>query len=280
MGEVLLPKMDEPSSPSGHVILQILDSWARLLKLLLIVVAIFATAWLAVITILKTLPSETNEVQFGIGQSRILLKQSAKGTESSLLVMSPQGWNRTAIQIKDGDSFKIQAGGKIHIDLTGLQRVLELRRKAEQRIGDDIKKGTIVLQPGETPEDHYNSDEIDQMTKIWAWSGPEGVTDEEMATLSDPARRNRCILRGQPYGVLVGAFSDYNEDPDPKKNDLSRQLAQAAFRVGGYYERRANAKSNGYLYLTVNDVLYEPKPQLFFMDNIGAFYVKIEVQTK
>jgi len=264
--------MDGPLPPTEHVILQILDSWPRLLRLLLIMVATFAMAWLAVILILRALPPETNEVQFGIGESRILLKQTTKSGESSLLVVSPQGWNRTAIQIKEGETFKIQAAGKIHIDLTGLDKAMEARWKAEDRI---TRAGGPP--PGKTPEDIYAPEDIAAMTDTWAWSGPEGVPKEEMARRSLKARRERTILPGLPYGVLVGAFNDRNEDPDAD-NDLVRQLATSAFRVGSDLEQKSTAKSNGYLYLTVNDVQYAPVPQLFFMDNIGAFYVKVEVQ--
>jgi hypothetical protein len=264
--------MDEPLPSNDHVILQILDSWPRLLRLLLIMAAIFAIVWLSVISILRALPAETSEVQLGIGDSRILLKQTTKSGESSLLVVSPQGWNRTAIQIKEGETFKIQAAGKVHIDLTDLDKAMEARWKAEDRI-----RRAGGPPPGKAPEDLYAPEEIAAMTDTWAWSSPEGVPKEDMARRSLKARRERSILPGLPYGVLIGAFNDRNEDPDAD-NDLVRQLATSAFRVGSYLEQKSTAKSTGYLYLTVNDVQYGPGPQLFFMDNIGAFYVKVEVQ--
>jgi len=263
--------MDEPSPANDHFVIQILDSWPRLAKLLLVLLAVVATVWLAAISVLRALPPQAGEVQFGIGESRVLIKQPTKNGESSLLVVSPQAWNRTGIQIKEGDVFTIEAAGRIHIDLSGLVNSLEARRAAEARI-----KLAGVRRPGTTPEDYYTPKEIKAIRDTWDWSGPDGVPKELMDSRSIPERRAKSIRPEEPYGELVGAFDNSDDDPDK----FSSRLATSAFKIGKHHTEKATAKSNGFLYLAVNDVQYAPGPQIFFMDNVGAFYVKVEVSSK
>jgi hypothetical protein len=194
-------------------------------------------------------------------------------------VVSPQGWNQTGIQVKDGDTFDILAGGRVHIDLSGLNAALEARRKAELRIRDNN-----LVKPGTAPEDYYTEDEKTHIGDAWDWYGPEGVSPEQMAKRANGERHNRSVLPKEPYGMLTGAFFDSDQSPDR----IGQQLVAAAFPIGKHWKQKATAKKSGFLYLTVNDVLYNPKcpaapqdcpapPQLFFVDNLGHFYVKIEV---
>ena len=116
------------------------------------------------------------------------------------------------------------------------------------------------------------------MIPKWPWCGPDGASVDAMAK-ADPQGRKRSILPAEPYGVLIGAFSDKDAEPD-EHADLAGQLASAAFRVGSKYEKKATEKSSGYLYFTVNDVQYGPSPDLFFVDNIGTYYVDVDVSSK
>jgi hypothetical protein len=216
-----------------------------------------------------------------LGPSHIVFTQSTKDGANSLLLVSPQVWNGTSIKVNEGETLAIQAGGRVHIDLTGLARAMEERRKAEERIAKSIHspEGTVV------PEDHYTDEEKIAMTPRWGWCGPDGIPEAKMRRWANPKREARSILPDQPYGVLVGAFNDKDFDP-AERPDLAQRLAQAAFRVGSSYEEKATGKMRGFLYFAVNDVQYSPSPgdhlapDFFFEDNIGTYYVKVEVKSK
>jgi len=251
-----------------NFLVQILDSWPRLWRLLFVLAIVLLAISGAVILVLEFLPTQVGELQFSIGDSHVVLKQPTKNGDTFLFVVSPQGWNQTGIQIKDGDAVNILAGGKIHIDLSGLEAALEARRKAERRISD-----SNLVKPGNAPEDYHTDAEKKDIEDFWEWSGPEGVTPDQMKERAKGERHNRSVLPNQPYGVLTGAFFDSDDPPET----ISQALVAAAFPIGNRWRQKATAKRSGFLYLTVNDVLYKPGPQLFFVDNLGHFYVKIEV---
>jgi hypothetical protein len=83
------------------------------------------------------------------------------------------------------------------------------------------------------------------------------------------------IMPTLPSGVLIGALTD--EDAEPYR-PLTLRLRSTAFGVGSRYCKPA--PSDGYLYFIVNDVQSTSTPELFFIDNIGAFSVKVEVNAK
>jgi len=259
--------MAERSKGDTYVLLEILDSWPRLGKALLLAFSIAAIMWLLAYLIVSHLPSNTSELQFG--SSHILFQQPTRDGLHSVLVVCPQGWNRTAIHVLEGEVVHIEAGGKVNIDLAGLNRAIEARRNAEERVAKTV--GETV-----TPEDYFTDQEKQATMSAWPWSGPDGVPDAEMTSRANPKRTARRILPKEPYGVLIGAFGDIDAEPAERPN-LAKQLASAAFRVGSSYEKKATAQSSGYLYFTVNDVQYDPMPDLFFMDNIGAYYLKVQV---
>ncbi len=255
--------MPEGANGGGNVVIDILDSWPRLGKLLLFTLCFAGIVLWVVYLSIKYLPATTSEMQIGIGSSHILVQQSNKDGATSLVVVSPQqGWNRTSIRVRAGETLKIQAGGRVQVDLSSLSKALEARRNAEDRIRKAVK-----AHPGAeiATEDYFTDDDRKAMLDIWQWSGPDGVPEDLMEKRANKARRERAIMPKQPYGVLIGAFSDRNEEPD---HDLGKQLTSSAFRVGSNLERRATDEWSGYLYFTVNDVQYDPVPELFFVDNL------------
>lgn len=261
--------MAEKSNGNQAVLLEILDSWPRLGKLLLLSIVIAGLLWLTAYLIFKQLPSSTRELQ--IGPSHILFQSKDGG--SSVVVVSPQGWNRTGIHVSEGSSLKIQAGGRVYFDLASLNRALEAREKAEEAVRKRVKapEGTYA------PEDYFTSEEKAGMMPPWHWSGPAGVPEAEMAAHANSQRRQRIILPSATYGALIGALSEVDSDPDAG-SELEKQLVSVAFRVGSSYEKRATR--SGHLYFNVNDVQSNLSPGFFFTDNIGAYYVKIEVSAK
>jgi hypothetical protein len=259
--------MPDRSKGDSSVFLEILDSWPRLGKVVLLACSIAAILLLLAYFIVTHLPSNTSELQ--IGSSHILFQQPTKDGVHSVLMVCPQGWNRTAIHVLEGQILHIEAGGKVNIDLAGLNRAIEARRNAEERVAKTVGETA-------TPEDYYTDQEKQAIMSAWPWTGPDGVPEAEMASRANPKRTVRSILPKEGYGVLIGAFGDIDAEPADHPN-LAKQLASAAFRVGSWYEKKATGQASGYLYFTVNDVQYSPVPELFFVDNIGAYYVKVQV---
>jgi hypothetical protein len=257
----------------AEVILEVLDSWSRLGKLLLSIVFIFGIACLAVYAVIKLFPSSRSELQIGVGNSHILLQQSTPDGANYVLLVSPEGWVRTSIWLRAGQNLEVQAGGRVNIDFAGLMRALEARKAAEDRVRR-IKGNDVAW------EDYFTDQEKAATVPNWRWSDPDGRSDretspEETMKPANKAHRAMSIMPSLPYGVLIGALTDEDAEPD---RSLALRLRSTAFRVGSRYCKPA--PSDGYLYFIVNDVQSNRVPDLFFVDNIGAFYVKVEVNAK
>ena len=269
--------MAEKSDGDGKMLLEILDSWPRMGKLLLLTLSIAAIFLATAYLIVSHLPANASEVQ--IGASHILFRQPTKDGVSSLLVVSPQGWTRTSIRVREDEYLRIQAGGRVYIDLAGLNKALAAR----ERIAEDVKKRVKAPEGTYAPEDYFTDAEKAEMTPRWPWTGPDGVPVSDMRKAGANLQRwwARSILKDQGYGTLVGAFSESDEEQEPTLgSELAKKLAEAAFRVGSSYDRKATANRKGYLYFTVNEVQYDRAPDFFFVDNIGSYYVKVEVSYK
>lgn len=88
-----------------------------------------------------------------------------------------------------------------------------------------------------------------------------------MKELANPAHQKRSVLQAKGYGALLAAIRETNVSP----------TSDDAFFVGS--SNVAVAKRSGKLYFTVNDVMYDDKEfsDMFFVDNIGAFYARVSV---
>ena len=286
------PKPNQPadgSASSGSksfadVLLIVLEDYPRkFFKLLLTVaslaiclgVILFAFAWV----IIRSLPSRASEIKFG--PASVLFSQSESGVDRYLAVVPPQGWTRTSIFVPEGSILEIETGGKVHVDLSGLNRSLEARGRAEQRVKDEkLGKNANVTGPlNYAPEDFFTPEELTAMKPKWKWIGPDGISDAEMiAGNANPVRRQRAILPSEGYGVLIGAFASENVDPATNPSVIP-QLVSGAFKIGSTYKQKVTVNRSGYLYLTVNDVQTKipDLADMFLVDNIGMFFAKISV---
>lgn len=220
--------------------------------------------------VIRTLPMRTQEFKInGVG-SIVFSQQIPGGGHEYLLVVHPQGWQETAISVKEGDTLTFEAGGNVYIDLGGLNRSLETRYKLEDEWIRKKSKGRnwIRSQSKVAPEDDYSADQVKKIKPRWAWNGPDGniaTTD-----LSFPSRRNKTIVPSANYGTLLAAIRETGV-PTPARQD--------AFVVGSR-NPGMTAKRSGKLYFVINDVLDDKEPNFpdkFFIDNIGFFYVKVTV---
>lgn len=271
----------------ADVLLVVLDDYQKKFWKLLLMIAsvtvclgliIFAFVWLGI----RSLPSRASQIQ--LGPASILFSQSEIGMDKYVLVVPPQGWTRTGIFVPEGATLEIEAGGKVQIDLTGLNRTFEVRRNAEDKIQQYKNEGKLgnVSDKDFAPDDYFTKDyftedELKAMKPTWKWIGPDGTSDEEMK-VARPARRRRSILPNNSYGVLLAAFDTTDVDPSTDST-VTSHLVSGAFKVGS--KQKMTANHSGYLYFAINDVQGGNQfPDMFQIDNVGAFFAKVSVATK
>jgi hypothetical protein len=269
----------------ADVLLAVLDDYPKkFLKLLLIIASISlclaGIVFTFVLLVIRSLPSRATQIE--LGPASILFSQTQGGLEKYLLVVPPQGWTKTDIYVPEGAILEINAGGKVQIDLAGLNAALGERYKAERRIQEAKNHGELgnVSDKDFDPDDYFTNEELKAMTPRWKWVGPDGASDEEMKA-ARPARRQRSILPNHSYGVLIAAFDTRNVDPTTDPSVIPR-LVSSAFKVGSSYQQRVTATQSGYLYFAINDVQSKKPelPDMFLADNLGAFFAKVSVMSK
>lgn len=115
-----------------NLLLILLEDWKKFFKFLFLV--FFACLFVLglVYGILRSLPRETSEVKLGSGS--ILFSQPTKNGQEYVVVVAPQGWQETGISVKEGDTVKFEVGGRVNIDLEGLNLALDARHAADNRI--------------------------------------------------------------------------------------------------------------------------------------------------
>jgi hypothetical protein len=257
--------MAQESKSFADVLTSLLSDWKRLTTFLFLI-AVLAGMLLGFIWVAaREVPKETAKIT--IGPADILFTQVTKTGREYLVIVYPQGWQETAIQVAEGDTLTFEAGGYVQIDLQGLIDSVEERRKAEDRVVEQEKrlgrwegeKGTFH------PEQHFTKEEKSASTLRWNWTDPNGNPETNLQATS---RRAQSIMKDQNYGALLGAIRETQAQPD----------REDAFFIGR--NNIIRAKRSGKLYLTVNDVWDDSDPEFpekFFVDNIGSFYAKVTV---
>jgi hypothetical protein len=262
--------MPDTGTSIADVLSSLLEDWGKFARFLLLLLGAGLLAWLMIYGVLRVLPRNTGQVKLGSGS--IIFSQATQDGNSYLVVVSPQGWQETGIGVREGDHLNIEANGRVHIDLSGLNASLAARRSADQRVmGEEMAAGRWEAEKNTfAPEDHYTADERQKMRPTWHWTGPEGIGDTQQLAL--PARLKKCTLPGANYGALLGAIRE--SGAKPAVGDI--------FLIGRGSDGSGHdivAKRSGKLYFTVNDVQSDDKdfPDMFYEDNIGFFYVKVTI---
>ena len=267
------------SKSIADLILAVLDDWGKIARLLILTSSLCAVAYGLVWLILRSTPSNTSELQ--IGTAHILFSQSTSEGQKYLVVVPPQGWQRTGIHVPDGANLSIESDGRVEVDLRGLNEALKAEVIAEQRVRAARARGELgrnVTDDAFFPEAYFTKEEREAVRPRWSWVGPDGFSKDEMRS-ADPARQNQIMLRGPGYGALIASLSDTNVDPLADRT-VSSLLAPEAFFVGRSLQKVA--RKGGYLYFAVNDVQSSNKdfPDEFLNDNVGLFYAKVNIVAK
>jgi hypothetical protein len=257
--------MPDAAQSFADLLTVLLDDWKKFVKFLVLLFFTCVFAFGLVYGVLRSLPRSTSELKFGSGS--ILFSQPTKDGQEYVVVIPPQGWQETGISVREGDHVSFEAGGRVNIDLEGLNLALAARHDADSRIIDAEKKSGRWEKEKDNfaPELYYTAEDKQNVRPHWRWIDPNGLPETKQ--LANPAHQKRSILPDKGYGALLAAIRETGVQPG----------REDAFFVGA--SNTIVAKRSGKLYFVVNDVTYDDKdfPDMFMIDNIGFFYARVSI---
>jgi hypothetical protein len=267
---------DKSSSAAiGRTLADILDSVlerpARAWPLLGLVVAIVGIAVGTTWALMEILQVKASDVTISSKDSHVVFEsiEKSSGNREIVVIVSPEGWQNTNIDIHKGDKISFAAGGMICIDMDSIWEKVHLRLQYE----DEIAKAHNILRDNDketrAPEDFFTEDQKKSLILNRPWVDPDGFSLDTFQP-SFRSRRGRYVLPDKPAGGLIASITNGTKEPS----------RQDAFFVGR--ENDIVSDKDGQLSFNVNDVTYnDPQNQnLFFNDNIGSFWVRITVKPK
>lgn len=257
---------------SGKTMADVLDDIlmqpAKWFSLLVLLAVISALVMLVMLVFTRLFHVQTSEVRIGGTNSHVIFErvESRTGNGEYLVVVSPEGWQRTGIVVQPGSTISFSAGGKICIDMNEIWEKVQLRKSYEEKIAS--QRGIRSNDPTETrvPEDYFTAEQKRSLILDRPWVDPDGFSLDTFQP-SFRSRRGRYLLPDKPAGGLVAAIKTGNNPPERKD----------VFFVGT--EDSLSVPSQGELWFNVNDVQFSDpaNPGLFYNDNVGTFWVKIVV---
>ncbi|HYJ80026.1 MAG TPA: hypothetical protein VEW03_10515 [Longimicrobiaceae bacterium] len=269
--------MADPRS-AGDAFGSILTDWrsfAHFLGKIVVLILVLAVLARALLFLADKSGLQAGEVELS-GSPRVVLQQvTERGREYRILVSPaahPSPWQDTEIEIEPGDSFEIEAEGRVNVNLYGLFQHVERRHAIEARIDSALQRGTLRPGPDSSrlPERFYSELDRVAIEIRRGWTGPEG--EEAPGGITDaayPARTENKLVPNAPFGMLIGAVHRGTHDP-PRRT---------AFLVGGRWRDHWSGPA-GTLRFAVNDVWDgedERFPDKFYVDNLGFFLVRVVV---
>ena len=256
----------------------------RAFTLLCGIVMIFALLTIFLVITLNLLGLTATDATLGSTNTKVAFTHSEGSflshKKAYVVVVSPQGWQNTEIEVKRGDRFDVAAGGKINVNLQDIVESVRERNEEERRIlaqNPGLKKD-----PKKAPEDFPQFD-VTRFRLDLPWNGPEGVQAAETSN-EDPSYSGRTARRVKPDAPL-GALIGYVAPPGTTDEQLWKK--PAPYSELFVYPGKATtltADKDGVLWFTVNDVMYQGADwrddDLFFRDNVGSFWINLSSPPK
>jgi len=256
----------------------ILSNPKRWFALMGLLAALAGLVMLVMVVFTRLFGVETKEFQIGGTDTHILFSSIEKrsGKEEYIVIVNPQGWQKTDIEIRPGDRLSFSADGKVCIDLH------DIMEKVDRRIGYEDKyaaeKQIKRNDPAETrvPEDFFNPGERESLVLNRPWVDPGGF-DLNKYEPSFRSRRSRYLLPQENAAGLIAAIKSGASVP-PARSDAFFVGRSKSCVMGG--SKDCGNSQEGWLWFTVNDVQYNDpnNPNLFYNDNIGVFWVRVAIQ--
>lgn len=231
--------------------------------------------WLAS-RVLGVKTEDLKELNISASGAHILLESVTKNHREYVVIVPPQGWQRSGIEVKKGEQVRFEAGGAVNIDLWGVMQKATKRHEFENKISTARNLDRQSTDPKSLPEYYFSTDltkeERDTLRLLRPWNGPAGNEEIQIKSYENAfaGRTAKKIIPSAAAGALIGALTEKTNDP-PKK--------QEAFLIGkNYGGEEFNSQKDGELWFNVNDVWDEEDteyPNKFYDDNVGYFWVKV-----
>ncbi len=256
----------------------ILSNPKRWLALMAFLAAVAGLVMLVMMVFTRLFGVETKEFQIGGTDTHILFSSIDKrsGKEEYIVIVTPQGWQKTDIEVRPGDHISFSADGKVCVDLHDILEKVELRIKFEDEHAR--KEGIRRDDPAEkrVPEDFFTDDERKMLVLDRPWVDPAGF-DLEHFQPAFRSRRSRYLLPQENAGGLVAAIKS-GSVASPARSDAFFVGRSKSCVVGS--SKDCGVSPEGWLWLTVNDVQSNDpnNPNLFYNDNIGVFWVRVALK--
>jgi hypothetical protein len=213
----------------------------------------------------KFLGAEKSEISLGsIGTTFSFQSTSGNKHEYLVLIDAQERWQDTGIQVVKGDHLTFKAGGRINIDLRGVVEQANKRFQKEVDLERERHLNRNSEEDKDLPENYFDENlwrDLQEKRKYRPWVGPDGY---DYASQAWRPRQKRRLLPQANLGALVGEILDYGGQ------------SASSFAVGSSSE--TFAAQDGKLMLAINDVKDPRFEDMFFADNLGFLWVKIDVE--
>jgi hypothetical protein len=275
-GSVDLNKSDGSltrSGPSGKTFADVLEGILTIPTKLLSFIAILTTLAglvFVVIFLLQRLIGVTpSEITISpTGSTQVMFAAAAGKNKEYLIMVHPQGWQNTRIPVRPGDRLTFAADGSVNIDLNTIVENVIKRHKYEAAVA--AEHGVTEESRKEVPEQYFTEKMKQSLKPASPWVGPDGYKD--VAATAWAGRIKNRVMPDEPGGALIGAVSQPG-GATPREDEV--------FMIGK--EGRHVSVKDGDLWFNVNDVRNFEDPNnanLFYLDNIGFFWVKVTIESK
>ncbi len=269
-----------------------------IVKLIVSLIAAIVVLNVAVVQ-LKKLGLRPTEVSMSPSGLAVKMDREVLGGHEYFVAVQPQmGWLDTDIPIAPDDHVVFWASGEVNLSIFRITESVQNRKRVEAliacRMGKDAANrdcpdprarlfaDSIKVNASLTPEDLFTPAEIESIKPSQPWLGPAG--DSVTTDRSYPGRTSKKLAPSLPFGQLIGLVLPKDQDPD-------RKNSTTAFSIGSGFESEGGsraAKRTGDLWLAVNDVWNGSgkltgntyPDNMFMLDNVGTFWVRVTVTKK
>ncbi|HXQ72883.1 MAG TPA: hypothetical protein VN844_20465 [Pyrinomonadaceae bacterium] len=237
--------------------------------------ALLLVGWLAS-TMLGIKPEAIKELNISASGAHILLESVTNTHREYIVMVPPQGWQKSGIEVKKNEQIRFVAAGAVNIDLWSVMQKATKRHEFEDKITSARNLDRQSVDPNSVPEHYFSTDltqeDRDKLRLLRPWNGPDGNDETKIKVYENAfaGRTAKKIIPSAPFGALIGAIGE-------KVNELPKK--QDAFLIGkNYGGEEFKAQKEGELWFNVNDVWDEEDteyPNKFYDDNVGYFWVKV-----
>ncbi|HEV7797826.1 MAG TPA: hypothetical protein VGO73_06710 [Pyrinomonadaceae bacterium] len=244
-------------------------------------VGLFFSLCLILVLIGSLLPSilgintkDIRELNISSSGAHILLESVTDKSREYIVIVPPQGWQRSGIELARGERVRFIAEGAVNVDLWGVMQKATKRHEVEDRITLARQLDRQSTDPKSVPEHYFSTDlskeEQEQLKLLRPWTGPNGNEEIKVYQNAFAARITKRIIPTAPLGALIGAVTDKIDKPPER---------QEAFLIGKNYKgEEFHSQRDGELWFNVNDVWDDEDaayPNKFYDDNVGYYWVKV-----